>query len=342
MKRQSSHNEMPPVFTPVVWEPSDADEAVALKKEYGADAVWVAGGTLLRTQWEGGVAPLPAHMIRLDAIEGIHSIIEEEAHIRVGALATLKQCGQHSSLQQYANALYMACRHIAAPAVRNLATIGGNIASAVGDALPALLVHDASLLWVDGEHPAVRHEQDVVDWMEQVRAGRRSLQAVLLGIQFPKASSITETVRAAEGWTAQMTEVPTAMSANAVSFWTDEQGERWREMCFFRKLGRREAFTPSLVTVALRCWISETGQMKHVRAAAGGGSGLAMRMLQCEQLLEGRHYEASLLAELSSIASQEFVSYSDPFAEAPYRQQSAGNLLAAGLWESIQDIQEGR
>ncbi len=53
-------------------------------------------------------------------------------------------------------------------------------------------------------------------------------------------------------------------------------------------------------------------------------------------------YDAAWLPELAGLAAQEFVSYSDPFAEAPYRQQSAGNLLAAGLWESIRDIEEGR
>ncbi len=340
MNTQWSKDDMPPIYKPVVWEPADAEEAVALKREYGADAVWVAGGTLLRTQWEGGVAPMPAHMIRLDTIAGMRSIIEETEYVTVGALATLKQCGQHAALQQYANALYMACRHIAAPAVRNLATLGGNVASAVGDALPALLVHDASLLWVDGEAASLHHEQDAVDWMEQVRMGRRSLQAVLLGIRFPKGPVETGSLLRSSSDVAEETTVD--LSANAVSYWTDEKGERWRELCFFRKLGRREAFTPSLVTVALRCWISERGELTRVRVAAGGGSGLAMRLLQCESMLEGRSYDASWLPELASMAAQEFVSYSDPFAEAPYRQQSAGNLLAAGLWESIRYIEEGR
>ncbi|MFD1888479.1 FAD binding domain-containing protein [Paenibacillus wenxiniae] len=340
MNPHLSNNDMPPIDQPVVWEPADAEEALALKREHGANAVWVAGGTLLRTQWEGGIAAIPAHMIRLDTIEGMRSIIDETDYVQVGSLATLKQCGQHAALQQYANALYMACRHIAAPAVRNLATIGGNVASAVGDALPALLVHDASLLWIDGEHTPLHHEQAAVDWMEQVRIGRRSLHAVLLGIRFPKGPVISGHLPVQSSVAVEST--PVDLSANAVSFWIDEHGERWRELCFFRKLGRREAFTPSLVTVAMRCWISESGELTRVRVAAGGGSGLAMRLLQCELMLEGRMYDATWLPELARVAAQEFSSYSDPFAEAPYRQQSAGNLLAAGLWESIRDMEEGR
>ncbi|WP_322922707.1 FAD binding domain-containing protein [Paenibacillus campi] len=340
MNTSMSHNDLPPVYTPIVWEPADAEEAITLKRQHGADAVWVAGGTLLRTQWEGGIAPLPKHMIRLDTLAGICAITEEADYIEVGALATLKQCGQHAALQQYANTLYVACRHIAAPAVRNVATIGGNVASAVGDALPALLVHDASLLWADGEHTTLTYEQAAIDWIEQVRAGRRSLQAVLLGIRFAKLPTLCG--QALELWQEGTVVSALDMAPNAVSYWRDDSGKRWHELCFFRKLGRREAFTPSLVTVALRCWMSEQGELTQARVAAGGGSGLAMRLLQCEALLEGRSYDAAWLPELAATAAQEFVSYSDPFAEAAYRQQSAGNLLAAGLWESIQELAEGR
>ncbi len=43
MNTHWNNDDMPPVYTPVVWEPADAEEAVALKREHGADAVWVAG-----------------------------------------------------------------------------------------------------------------------------------------------------------------------------------------------------------------------------------------------------------------------------------------------------------
>ncbi|WP_411349684.1 FAD binding domain-containing protein [Paenibacillus sp. WLX2291] len=375
---------------PIVWEPEDAEEAVRLKRQYGAEAAFVAGGTLLRTQWENGVAAFPQHMIRLDTIPGITNIQEHADSLLIGALSSLKQVGIDKQVEQYAAVLYSACKHIAAPSIRHLATIGGNITSAVGDALPALLVHHARLVWADSDRTDSIYEQPVVDWMDQLRQGQKNIQAVLLGIHFPKepvdavahiAMDPTSASHDLEGLATANTQSDQVQSnydkqhhadndtilrlkrddrhivANdmhtlsnerhmlssggmqdsaSVQLWSDQHGETWRELGFFRKLGRREAFTPSLVTVAFRAWIAEDGRLLHVRIAAGGGSGLGMRLYNCEQWLEGQIYDPSITTQLAELVTAEFISYSDPFATDTYRQRSAGNLLAAGLWESIQ------
>ncbi|MEW4369157.1 FAD binding domain-containing protein [Paenibacillus kandeliae] len=357
---------------PIVWEPTDAAEAVQLKQTYGAAAVYVAGGTLLRTQWENGVAAFPQHMIRLDTLPGIADIQEHTDSLWIGALASLKQVGIHEQVERYAPVLYSACKHIAAPSIRHLATIGGNIASAVGDALPALLVHHAILVWADSEQAQGIQEQPAVDWMEQLRTGQKHTQAVLLGIHIPKepVSAATDIVANIDDFhlengstaKARWNEMQHDMSHDpfirlqrdemhmlsaggmqdsaSVQRWSDSYGDTWQELGFFRKLGRREAFTPSLVTVAFRAWMGEDGRLLHVRMAAGGGSGLGMRLYTCEQWLEGQVYDPSITTSLAEMVTAEFVSYSDPFAADTYRQRSAGNLLAAGLWESIQAMEK--
>lgn len=312
---------IPDPFQCKVWEPADAEEAMMLKRQYGAEAVFVAGGTLLRTQWEGGLVSKHEHLIRLDTITGLKGISESEHQLHIGALTRLRECGADAQVLNYGATIYESCRHIAAPSIRNLATIGGNVASAVGDTIPALLVHNASLHWLDLESEMLNVEQDLVDWLEVVKSGRKSLHAVLLGIVLDKQIN------------------PTSAST---SIDLEHSTDHLQEITFFRKIGRREAFTPSLVTVAFRAYIDQAGQFSQVRIAAGGGSGIAMRLYTCEQLLEGNVYQSDMISRLAVLAGEEFVSYSDPFASEYYRQQTAGNLLAAGLWESIHSQMERR
>lgn len=65
-------------------------------------------------------------------------------HIRIGAAATLSELADDRRVPQI---LRMAADSIAGPAIRNTATIGGNIcnASPAGDTLPPLYIMDATL-----------------------------------------------------------------------------------------------------------------------------------------------------------------------------------------------------
>ncbi|WP_429374915.1 hypothetical protein [Paenibacillus sp. DS2015] len=112
---------------------------------------------------------------------------------------------------------------------------------------------------------------------------------------------------------------------------------KFKVVSFFQKVGRRESFTPSLVTVAFRGWLGEDGRWLYLSMATGGGSALAVRLRESECWLMERRYSSSLLPELAEVIAAEMTSYSDPFASERYRKQTAGNLLAAGLWESLQE-----
>ncbi|WP_017813604.1 MULTISPECIES: FAD binding domain-containing protein [Paenibacillus] len=316
-------------LVPTVWEPSSAEEAVFLKRQYGADAAYIAGSTLLRTQWENGLLSMPEHMIRLDTIPGLRGITEHKQRIQIGALTSLRECGKNQLMRIHGNTCYTACCHIAAPSIRNQGTIGGNISSAVGDMIPALLVHDARLVWLDQANHLAPYEQELIDWLEQVRLGRRSPDAILLGIVLDKGEPDFVSMH--------HDQEESTFACNSFS-----ESSSWREVSFYRKVGRREAFTPSLVTVAFRALMNREGTLVDVKMAAGGGAGLAMRLSRCEHLLEGQVYDPQQTATLAAQVEEEWASYSDPFASEAYRRQTAGNLLAAGLWEILyQEMERG-
>lgn len=292
---------------PYVWQPADLDELQLTKQRCGDKFIFVAGGTLLRTQWEGGIAAIPQHLISLERITEASGIFVEEDRLVLGALNTLNECAANPLLQRFP-LVQDAAKTIAAPSIRSLATIGGNVVSGVGDAIPALLVYDAKLQWITDAGIKV---QSLSSWLAEMKTGKHDPHRMLLAVQLPRSS------------------------ANGIETACRKQPLTLKQVSFFRKLGRRETFTASLVTAAYHGLIGEDGRWIEVRIAAGGGSGLAMRLHETEELLSGKVADIQQSTALSQAAASEFLTYGDAFATDLYRSQAAGNLLGGGLWEAL-------
>lgn len=290
---------------PSVWQPEDLEELQMLKNRLNGSFCYAAGATLLRTQWEGGLVPAPEHMISLARIPETSDVYMDGERIVIGALTRLNRCITDGSLH-HLPLLQEAVKTIAAPSIRNLATIGGNIVSGVGDTLPALLTYNAELHWMTDAGLEIR---TLDSWLKGGRDGSRNPNDVLISIQIPM-----------EKWSVTNPDRPT----------TDV-----REIAFYRKLGRRETFSASLVTIAFRGEIGTDGTWKKVAIAAGGGSGMAMRLPESEQLLLSGKASIMQTTALADAAASEFVTSGDAFATEHYRKRTAGNLLGAGLWEAL-------
>ncbi|MGV2968213.1 FAD binding domain-containing protein [Paenibacillus sp. AGC30] len=293
---------------PSVWQPENLQELQTLRSRLKGICCFTAGGTLLRTQWEGGLVPAPEHMISLARIPEMSGVSTRGDEMIIGAMTRLKECAAQVLLHQLP-ILQEAVNAIAAPSIRNMATIGGNIVSGVGDTLPALLVYDAELHWLTDNGIEIR---SVSSWLQDGRNGSRNPGDVLISIHIPMR--------------------PSSM--------LDVEGEyrpAARAVSFYRKLGRRETFSASLVTVALYGEIDSDNRWTKIAIAAGGGSGMAMRLLESEQQLLGNEVSVMQAAALSAAVADEFTTYDDAFATEQYRKQTAGNMLGAGLWEALHE-----
>ena len=131
----------------VVDAPAILEEVYALKRK---DSVFIAGGTLLQLNWEAG-QQRPNHLISSHKLDSLQGIKEEQGYLRIGSSTLLSECMDDFNIQKRAKILIDACAKIAAPAVRNRGTLGGNICSRVGDSIPALLALDAELQFFNGE-----------------------------------------------------------------------------------------------------------------------------------------------------------------------------------------------
>lgn len=136
------------MVTEVVTHPTTPTEAAAVKR---AGALPYAGGTdLMIHQAENirnGQCPL---MVFLHDVCAFYGITEENKELRIGPLTTMAELAAST---QIPTLLSLACNAMGSPALRNIATLGGNIctASPAGDSLPALYTLDAEVELVSPE-----------------------------------------------------------------------------------------------------------------------------------------------------------------------------------------------
>ena len=97
------------------------------------DARLLAGGTDILVDLKEDLDP-SRHLISLQMIEELKGIEERDGHIRIGALVTPNEIASHNLIKRCLPALAGAAASMASHQIRSLATIGGNIASAVPSA----------------------------------------------------------------------------------------------------------------------------------------------------------------------------------------------------------------
>lgn len=263
-----------------VWMPTSLEEAWDLKEKFGETASFIAGGTLMQTHFAKGL-DCPLHLISLDQVNEVKGwgkeLINGQSYTRLGSGITLDVCRQN---KKFFHPLLMdAARNIAAPAVRNKATIGGNIANGFGDMIPALLVMDAELSVYDGN---LVHLQPLYDYI------KNNSQSLIISVQVP-----------------------------------DDQPKRF----FYKKLCHREAFTPSIVTVAGTFHLNEKREISAVRLAVSGSTTQPQRLYESEQLLEGSSLTNEQLQKVFQTIEEEFTPSTDVYSTATYKKSVAANWM---------------
>jgi xanthine dehydrogenase YagS FAD-binding subunit len=95
----------------------------------GGKATIIAGGTDLIGTLKDNVLPTyPAELINIKTIPGLDSIKEEAGMLKIGATVRLADIAAHPAINQKYTALAQAALRVATPHVRDMGTIGGNLA----------------------------------------------------------------------------------------------------------------------------------------------------------------------------------------------------------------------
>lgn len=130
-------------------EAATLEDASAFLRLHGDDARLMAGGTDILVDLKTGRLDI-AHVISIGAIEQLRGITINSDGLRIGAMTTITELDSALADKPQYVVLRDAAGKMAARQIRNVATVGGNIAGAVpcADLPPTLLVMKAQLeIW---------------------------------------------------------------------------------------------------------------------------------------------------------------------------------------------------
>ena len=107
-------------------------EAAALLAKHNGKAKVIAGGTdLIGSLKNHSIPNYPETLINIKGIRGLDSIKAGSRGIKIGALTKLADIVQSPDVRRDYPLLEQAARSVAAPNIRNMATVGGNLAQDV-------------------------------------------------------------------------------------------------------------------------------------------------------------------------------------------------------------------
>lgn len=125
--------------------PQTVDEAVAALSQYGGKARVIAGGTDLLVDLRAEGADPQEALVDVTSIRELCHITADEKYTYIGAGVTHAQIVKSLALAERATCLVESCGVVGGPQVRNVATLGGNVAHALpaGDGTTSLVALDA-------------------------------------------------------------------------------------------------------------------------------------------------------------------------------------------------------
>jgi carbon-monoxide dehydrogenase medium subunit len=186
-------------------QPLTLHEASAQIAADGADALPLGGGTALMLMMKTGVLA-PAALVNLRQTEPQWRRIERqpEGDLHIGALVTLSQIEHEPVVRQAVPALAQTMKRLSNVRVRNVATVGGNLAHADPhmDLPPLLCALGAHVLAISGQQQRQIPVEDLITGYYETSLGRGELIASLVvpAQQQRRSSYVKITTRAADDW----------------------------------------------------------------------------------------------------------------------------------------------
>jgi len=281
----------------------DAQHAIALLAAHAPSVRILAGGTDLLVDLK--MAPdAPTVIVDISRAEDLKRIVMTDHGLSVGALATHSQIMRSTLIQQFVPALAVAAHTIGAVQTRNLATLGGNLATAVPsmDSGPALFALEA-LIAVAG--PAGRRRMPIAEFFVGPRRTVLQPGELLTEIVIPRASL--------------------------------------GKPADFQKFGLRKGQALALVNVAASSWVDwERNAFLAPRIALGAVAPTVIRAPGAEAFLEARTIDPEAIAEAGRIAAAEAMPISDFRASAQYRLELVAALTRRALANAYERAKERR
>lgn len=271
--------------------PPTLDEALDHLDRHGRRTRILAGGTDLVVDLRSGGAR-PEFLLDVSRLAELKGIAATPEGVLVGAGVTLAEIESSEVLQRHAPALNRCGRTFASRQVRNVATIGGNVAhcSPCGDTVPPLVIHEARAVLAS-------------------RRGRREVpvEAIASGpyaCALPPDEIIVRFV---------------LEPAAGITF------------ADFQKIGRRRALAIARINAAAMARQEPDGRIAFLRFALGSCTPTPQRLSEVEDHLIGRRPTAQRIWEAGRILAERTIAITGRRPSTVYKEAAIQGLFVRML-----------
>ena len=290
------------MLRPEMVEPRTIEEAVAALKR-GRGAMPLAGATDLIPAIRKGLAK-PTALVNLKRIPDLSGIRRVRSGVSIGAMTTIADLLKDPTLAEGWPLLIEVGRDFGSPQIRSMATIGGNLCSALpsADLPPPLLAFDARVR-IAG--PKGTREMPLAEFF--MSAGKTALKGgeILTAVILPKPPA----------------------RAGAAS----------------EKLTVRQAMDLPIAAAAAAITLAPNGKTcRRARIALGAVAPTPMRAMKAERVLESQAVTPDLIALAAAAAAAEAKPISDLRASAEYRREMTAVLVRRSLESAFARAGGGR
>ena len=278
--------------------PTNIHEALKVLAHSPGPACLIAGGADLMLDFQQN-RHAPVHtLVDITSIPEMTTLEVRAQELFIGAAAPLSRIASSPLVVEHARALVEACRLIGGPQVRNMATLGGNVAHALpaADGTIALMALDArvEIASLEGRRTLPLADLFLGPGQSAIKAGRE----LLVGFHLPL--------------------------------------KKLHQASAFKRVMRSQGIALPILNLAV--WLElQSGQIAQIRIAVGPSGTIPRRMPAAEQILCGQAFtpERNLTA-LEALLDQAHFRTSPHRASLEYRQHLVTGLFQETLltaWE---------
>jgi CO/xanthine dehydrogenase FAD-binding subunit len=247
--------------------PASVEEALEILNEYDGQAQAIAGGTDLLIELQEGRHSIPC-LVDVTRIPGLDGIEQEGDWIVLGANATFRQIKESPLLQEQARVLAEAAATVGALQIQTVATLAGNIVSALpaADGSVALLALDAEVEIADQKGRAWRQIGEL--FLGPAKSAVDPRRQLITAIRFPAPGP--------------------------------RHGSAWE------RIGRRQALVLPILNCAICVALDGEGErFEWARIGLGPVSPVPFRARETEAYLTGRPAKEETYIQAGEIAAGE-------------------------------------
>lgn len=270
-----------------IFSPQSLPELFSIRDAH-PDACLMAGGTDLLVRLRKQPSD-DRPLILLERIAALQRIETTSTEIVIGSGVCFSRIAAEEPASAEIAVLAQAAATIGAPALRNMATIGGNVctASPAGDSLPALYVLGASVELASAQGTRIMPVCEFISCPGKTKLGANEM---LYAIHIP---------RKRPAWTIQR----------------------------YEKIGKRKSLAVAVASMAAAIRLEENGIVHEARLAWGSVGPTVMRCPEAEEALLGQRLAADTLDAAAAFVPGSVRPIDDIRATAAYRRCVCTNLL---------------